>query len=88
MEQFNPALSIVAVDENDAVVTFDFASSNDSERAPKALRLSRKFSELTVVVTPFETLGELADRREYRGTIKLVVNPQARPSTTSTRTRP
>lgn len=75
MEQFNPALSIVAVDENDAVVTFDFASANDSERAPKALRIPRKFAELTVVVAPFESLGDLGDRKEYRGTIKLSIKP-------------
>lgn len=75
MEQFNPALSIVAVDENDAVVTFDFASANDSERAPKALRIPRKFNELSIAVTAFESLGELGDRKEYRGSIKLTVKP-------------
>lgn len=75
MEQFNPALSIVAVDENDAVVTFDFASASDSERAPKALRIPRKFNELSIAVTAFESLGELGDRKEYRGSIKLTVKP-------------
>jgi len=71
MEQFNPALSIVAVDENDAVVLFDFASTNDSERAPKALRIPRKFNELSLAVSPFEALSELGSRKEYRGKVSL-----------------
>ena len=75
MEQFNPALGIFAVDENDAVVVFDFASALDSERVPKVLRIPRKFDELSVTVTAFEFLGELGDRSEYRGTIQLSFKP-------------
>lgn len=77
MLQFNPQMEIVAVDADAVVVTFDFASSGDSNRAPRALRIPRNFAELTVSVKSFESLGELADKAEYRGAITLVVKPLA-----------
>lgn len=77
MEQFNPVLNIVAVDESDVVVTFDFGSTNDEGRAPKALRIGRKFTEFSMTVTSFEALGqdETGERKEYRGVVKLVIKP-------------
>lgn len=36
MEQFNPEISIVAVDDHDVIVTFDSAAPHDHARAVRA----------------------------------------------------
>jgi hypothetical protein len=78
LEKFNPTISIVAADQTDVIVTFDFASSNDTARSPKMLRVPRKFKELWVEVTEFTSpeTGESGDRKQYCGQIQLVVQPE------------
>lgn len=73
MEQFNPEIRIVAVDQGDVAVMFDSASESDVARSPKVLRISRKFSELGIEVGEFVSAGEHENEKEYRGTISLVV---------------
>lgn len=73
MEQFNPEIRIVAVDQGDVVVMFDSASEFDAARSPKALRISRKFSELSIDVGDFVETVERDGGMEYRGEVSLVV---------------
>lgn len=73
MEQFNPDIRVIAVDQDDVVVMFDTAYHEDATRSMKTMRLPRKFSELSITVAPFISHGELGDKKEYRGTITLVV---------------
>lgn len=75
MEQFNPEISIVAVDDHDVIVTFDSAAPHDHARAVRALRIGRDFSELACAVAGFgdSEHSAVGDRKEYRGDITLVV---------------
>ena len=75
MEQFTPEMSIVAVDEHDAIVTFDSAAPHDHARAVKALRIARDFAAISCGVAGFGDAdnSEIGDRKEYRGSITLVV---------------
>lgn len=76
LEQFNPDIRIVAIDANDVAVTFDSAAAHDDARAPKVVRISRDFTALTVKVEGFLDAPDssLGDRKEFLGSIKLVVS--------------
>lgn len=74
MIQFTPEISIVAVDEHDAIVSFDSAAANDHARTVRALRIGRDFAAVTFELNGFADtdLSAVGDRKEYRGTIDLV----------------
>jgi hypothetical protein len=69
--QFTPVLRVIPVDENAAVVMFDFASAHDEQRAPKVLRLPRKFAELSTEVSDFVASPE--EPGKFKGSIKLMI---------------
>lgn len=77
MEQFTPDIRIIAVDQDDVIVMFDTGHPGDAARAIKTLRITRKFSELSITVDPFVSHGELGDQKEYRSTISLVVKDKS-----------
>jgi hypothetical protein len=76
MEQFNPDIRIVAVDNGHVVVTFDSAAAYDEERSTRAVRIARDFVGMRVALEGFSdaTSGEVGNRKKFRGTIKLVVS--------------
>lgn len=75
MEQFNPDMRLVAIDQGDLVVSFDSASAIDHGRAPKALRITRDFAQLSVAVAGFADSehASLGDKKEFRGVVTLLV---------------
>lgn len=79
MEQFNPDMRLVAVDEHDLIVSFDSASAIDHGRAARALRIARDFAEISVTVDGFaETEHAVAgDQKQYRGVVKLVIRDKS-----------
>lgn len=79
MEQFNPDMRLMAVDEHDVIVSFDSASANDHARGAKAIRIARDFAEISVAVDGFTDteLSSLGDKKEFRGAVKLIVKDRA-----------
>ena len=75
MEQFNPDMRLIAVDERDLIVSFDSASANDHGRAAKALRIARDFAQLQVEVAGFADTEHavLGERKQFQGVITLLV---------------
>ncbi len=79
MEQFNPDMRLVAVDERDLIVSFDSASAIDHGRAARALRIARDFAEISVAVDGFADTEHavVGESKEYRGVVKLVIKDKA-----------
>jgi hypothetical protein len=75
MQLFNPQIHIAAVDDHDTVVTFDSAAIFDSERSVRALRIERRFRDLSVAIEGFDEVStrEGDEAVEYRGTVRLRV---------------
>ncbi|MEM8515147.1 hypothetical protein RCH14_004507 [Massilia sp. MP_M2] len=75
LEQFKPDMRIVAVDGEQALVTFDSGAAYDLRRSPVALRIPRNFASLKLEVVEVVEVpdGKFDSKRVYRGAIKLHV---------------
>lgn len=75
LEQFNPKMQIVAVDADNALITFDSAAEYDMERSPIAMRVARNFSEIKLHVADVVDVpdGDRDSKRAFRTKLKLSV---------------
>jgi hypothetical protein len=75
LEQFKPEMRIIAVDSEQALVTFDSGAAYDLRRSPVALRIPRNFVSLKMEVAEAVEVpdGKSEPKRVYRGAIKLNV---------------
>lgn len=79
LEHFKPKMQIVAVGNENALVTFDSAAEYDIGRSPVALRIPRDFSEIKiqlgdVVESPD---GDRDSKRPFRCQLKLMAKPSS-----------
>lgn len=74
-EQFKPEMRIVAVDSDQALITFDSNAAYDIGRSPVALRIPRNFASIKLQVGSVVDVpdGNYDSKRLYRGSLSLQV---------------
>lgn len=75
-EHFKPEMRIVAVGNEQALVTFDSAAAYDLNRSPVGLRIPRAFDSIKIQVGDVVDVPDVNcdSKRVYRGSLKLAVH--------------